>query len=202
MKTITLICSHCSKTFERSLASYKHKSKRFTKFYCSPECQRSKKIPKKPCICCGKETYNPKYCSMSCAAKIGNKNHPKRKLKGKCISCNTPISSDRKYCKSCHRKTLINYDKLLLKDLKTPKGSRNSYHTCIRQHSKSVASSFNMLEKCKICGYNKYVECCHIKPVSSFPEETTLSIVNAPSNLIGLCPNHHKEFDLGLLQLS
>jgi hypothetical protein len=50
--------------------------------------------------------------------------------------------------------------------------------------------------------YNIYVECCHIKPVKSFPSDATLKTVNALDNLIGLCANHHIELDLGLLTLA
>ena len=31
------------------------------------------------CLCCGKETSNPKYCSRSCAAKESNHSAPRRK---------------------------------------------------------------------------------------------------------------------------
>jgi HNH endonuclease len=51
--------------------------------------------------------------------------------------------------------------------------------------------------KCQICGLSipkkdgsKYVEAAHIKPKYQKGRET-------PENIILLCPNHHKEFDLG-----
>lgn len=51
--------------------------------------------------------------------------------------------------------------------------------------------------KCQICSYaikikdgSFYVEAAHIKPKSDKGPET-------PDNLLILCPNHHKEFDLG-----
>ena len=55
--------------------------------------------------------------------------------------------------------------------------------------------------KCAICGYDKHVEVAHIKPVSGFSDEATMREINSFSNLIGLCPNHHWEFDNGLLKL-
>ncbi len=42
---------------------------------------------------------------------------------------------------------------------------------------------------------------CHVKKVSDFPLDTQIKVVNAPSNLIGLCPNHHWEFDNGVLSI-
>jgi hypothetical protein len=55
--------------------------------------------------------------------------------------------------------------------------------------------------KCQICGLSipkkngdKYVEAAHIKPKHVKGRET-------PDNIILLCPNHHKEFDLGEPQI-
>lgn len=59
----------------------------------------------------------------------------------------------------------------------------------------------NPSPKCAICGYDKHVEVAHIKPVSGFSDEATMREINSFSNLIGLCPNHHWEFDNGLLKL-
>ena len=36
---------------------------------------------------------------------------------------------------------------------------------------------------------------CHIKDISIFNKNTNISIVNHPSNIIGLCKNHHWELD-------
>ena len=44
---------------------------------------------------------------------------------------------------------------------------------------------------CKICGYDKHVHVCHIKPIASFSQETKISTVNDISNLVILCPNCH-----------
>ena len=55
--------------------------------------------------------------------------------------------------------------------------------------------------KCQICGVSilkkdgsKYIEAAHIKPKYQKGRET-------PDNIILLCPNHHKEFDLGELHI-
>ena len=52
-----------------------------------------------------------------------------------------------------------------------------------------------------MCGYDKHVECCHIKAVSDFPDTALLGEVNAPGNLVLLCRNCHWELDHGLLVL-
>ena len=55
--------------------------------------------------------------------------------------------------------------------------------------------------QCEICGYTHHVEVAHIKPVSSFNETATIREINSIDNLIGLCPNHHWEYDNGILKL-
>lgn len=55
--------------------------------------------------------------------------------------------------------------------------------------------------KCAICGYTNHVEVAHIKAVAEFSDETLISEINSLSNLIGLCPNHHWEYDNGILKL-
>lgn len=65
----------------------------------------------------------------------------------------------------------------------------------IRSHARKIAKKFNKLENCCICGYNKHVECSHFSPISSFNDDDLISLINNPSNLSGLCPNHHWEFE-------
>lgn len=57
--------------------------------------------------------------------------------------------------------------------------------------------------KCQVCGFtfkqangNLYSEVAHIEPISS-----KKAGVDAPSNMIVLCPNHHKMLDLGTLRI-
>lgn len=56
-------------------------------------------------------------------------------------------------------------------------------------------------KKCDICGYDKHIEVCHIKAVSEFNDKILISEINNIDNLVGLCPNHHWEFDNGILDL-
>lgn len=55
---------------------------------------------------------------------------------------------------------------------------------------------------CVYCWYDAHYEVCHIRAVSDFPPEALVSDINALSNLVALCPNHHWEFDNGKLQWS
>jgi hypothetical protein len=52
---------------------------------------------------------------------------------------------------------------------------------------------------CAACGYNLQVDICHIRDIASFPDEATLSEVNAPGNLVALDKRCHWEFDHGYL---
>jgi predicted restriction endonuclease len=54
---------------------------------------------------------------------------------------------------------------------------------------------------CHVCGYTNFVEICHIKPVSSFDQDTSATIISHIDNLVALCPNHHKELDKGLITI-
>ena len=38
-------------------------------------------------------------------------------------------------------------------------------------------------------------------PVADFSMDALISVVNDPSNLAALCPDHHKELDLGFITL-
>lgn len=76
-----------------------------------------------------------------------------------------------------------------------------SYRTAIRKRAEKVFSNSGKPLKCAICGYDLYVEIAHIKAVSDFPGDTLISEINSEDNLIALCPNHHWEYDHGILKL-
>lgn len=76
-----------------------------------------------------------------------------------------------------------------------------SARTCIRRHAAYVYKNNGGGCVCNKCGYDKHIEICHIKSVSSFVDESLIQDINSISNLIGLCPNCHWEFDNNLLDL-
>lgn len=76
-----------------------------------------------------------------------------------------------------------------------------SARSSIRRDAHNVFMRNNSDAKCKVCGYNKHIEVAHVKAVSEFSDDTLISEINDISNLIGLCPNHHWEYDNGLLKL-
>jgi predicted restriction endonuclease len=81
------------------------------------------------------------------------------------------------------------------------KGVYYKFRAVIRTHAHYIFHKNNPEKKCKVCGYDKYIEVCHIKSVSSFGDDALITDINAVDNLVGLCPNHHWEFDNGHLEL-
>lgn len=74
------------------------------------------------------------------------------------------------------------------------------FNAQLRQHcratNKDIAS-----KPCQNCSYALHVELCHITAVSTFSEDTKISEINSPENLLGLCRNCHWEFDNNHLTL-
>lgn len=161
-----------------------------------------------------------KFCSKSCAAKYNNKFTKKKKRKlVKCRLCENKAKLGSLYCPEhsfgqkpnwcddcckkitkhslCdnHNIRYIPISEQTLSQIKTSK----SAHPVIRDHARAVAKKNNINEKCAICGYNKAVEICHIKPIKEFNDNALVGEINSIDNLIGLCPNHHWELDHGLL---
>lgn len=73
-----------------------------------------------------------------------------------------------------------------------------SARTAIRKLAQKSFEDSGKPYRCAICGYTNHIEIAHIKAVADFDDNTTVSEINRPDNLIGLCPNHHWEYDNGL----
>lgn len=151
------------------------------------------------CSNCQKETENPKFCSRSCSSSYSNKVKPKRKMTKQCKVCQCLIGADHVYCSDCYQNDFLIGDVTIAEAIYT-KHHRSSAYALVRLRARAVGKTLGYT-KCAACGYDKHVEICHIKSISSFPDDTFISIVNRPENLTPLCPNHHWEFDNGLLKL-
>lgn len=150
------------------------------------------------CINCNQVTNNPKFCSRRCSAILTNKTYPKKKkIIRHCMKCGVITIGKRKCCENCRRT-----NSTLLLSKKESLTSDTQRYRRIRSSARIVARSYGLLDSCGICGYSLFVETCHIKPISSFSDSTLLSEINDPNNLIGLCPNHHWEYDNGYLKLN
>lgn len=156
------------------------------------------------CVVCNQKTDNPKFCSRSCAAKHNNMVHPKRHKKNRCKTCGQPCTSNRIYCIECYKQKRYEEfkERITLISLNEEQNARKyQVNSKIRTWARMVYRRSDRPKCCVVCGYNKHYEVCHKKPINSFSEDTPISVINDLDNLVALCPNHHWEFDNGLLSL-
>jgi len=120
------------------------------------------------------------FCNHSCSAKYHNLiNRVEKKIK-------EPKIKTKKF------EYILLYTK---KELFDKHENYFRFRAMIRKHAHYVFNINNEDKKCKICGYTNHVEVCHIKSVSSFDDNSLIKEINSIDNLVGLCPNHHWEFD-------
>lgn len=137
------------------------------------------------CLQCQSKTSNPKFCTLSCAAAFNNKNQKKRQVEGRCKSCERPIRSKLVNCSDC--KTANHISEKTIAEALYKEGA-NKYQR-IRHHARN--KWLKPESRCFVCGYSLHVESSHIKPIYSFSLDTKVKDVNAQSNVVLLCPNHH-----------
>jgi len=80
-----------------------------------------------------------------------------------------------------------------------PTPSRGKFHN-IRVHARKTMKAAKVPKQCKVCGYKNYVEVCHIKGIADFNNSSLIQDINALSNLVYLCPNHHWVLDNNILK--
>jgi hypothetical protein len=147
-----------------------------------------------------KPTYfkQRRFCSKSCAVRFNNVKFPKRsKLPvPRCKRCRaaevsvTPSGGGyNRLCEPCWAEDRAKLD---------GQTRAATTHATIRAHARGVLKRCKSKLACDWCGYDKHVECCHIKPVGEFASTATLSEINHLTNLRWLCPNCHWELDHGL----
>ena len=131
------------------------------------------------------------------AEKLGYKNsvssNVKKSIESRCSMLGVELIID-----NGHNDNLLDMTKgELFSDRKNWQSARSAIQKIARTNFKEA----NPNPKCSICGYSNHVEVAHIKPVNEFDDSATVREINSLSNLIGLCPNHHWEFDNGILKL-
>ena len=138
------------------------------------------------------------FCSRSCSATYNNKIYPKRKWCGtKCLDCGRKLSTkNTKRCQGCRRKyTLKEFNSHTLKEKLLKGGVGSHKYVMIRTRARDVLKLEGRVKECEHCEWNKHVNVCHIKAISSFSLDTLISEINSPNNLKYLCPNCHWEMD-------
>lgn len=156
------------------------------------------------------------FCNRSCAVAHNNHVHPKRKRtwsdrplrKHCCRKCGEIISSHdgrRKYCTACkaimRRSSVECLDDRTKGDLFARNANWQSARSSLRRHAYKTYFRGNGQKRCALCHYSLHVDIAHVRPVRQFPDDALISEINNIANLMALCPNHHWEFDNGLLDL-
>lgn len=185
------ICQFCEKEFLADNKDINRGKARFCSKKCSEEHTRKHQVNNVQCSFCHTSFYLSEskkkgsksgtyYCNIQC------KNNAQRLSGIKAI--HLP-----------HYNTSV-YEKLTkghLIDSLGLHGARKRIHSnSLRSYDRS-----DMPKYCVYCGYDAHYEVCHIRSISDFPPEALVSDINALTNLVALCPNHHWEFDNGKLQL-
>ncbi len=150
------------------------------------------------------------FCSRRCSNISRNKDRWKNHIKPSsgiflCSKCGKKRDwrGKSKLCNDCNRNIIIEKGKsTTIGEIKQKYKLSSSYwySSPIRGFAKNWNKNL-IFEPCQKCGYNMHTELCHIKPIGEMPDHITLGEINSPSNLIVLCPNHHWEFDNGILKL-
>lgn len=214
---VKLKCENCGLIFERLATQVKsvlNGNKKTKLKYCSKKCATEKQVTKVEVECrkCDKKFFKllnqikrskNNFCSRSCAASWNNINSnrtygPKRKKFTYCKECKIIIKNGRKFCHK-HTKAEISVLDKTIGELERRNDLPTNRFASIRDHARRVAKKAGLLKKCKICEYSKHVVTCHIRDISLFDKDTLVKEVNALSNLVGLCKNHHWEMDHDLL---
>ena len=138
-----------------------------------------------------------KYCSNKCRAQHGVFRW--RKKNANLCKCGKPILPESTMCRTCfqHSKTSIIYTDTLeaVHEKLSAKGKHPSWKNAVVRNMARYHNQDLLKKPCERCGYTKHVELCHVKAISSFPNNTKLYEINNRKNLIVLCRNCHWEFD-------
>lgn len=151
---------------------------------------------------CEIKKTNGNFCSQSCAATYNNKLYPKREKTNKCKSCGEIIEAKTVFCPTCialgkHLRNGKKVREMTIDEYMKFRNNDANKYAGIRADALSLTKKREQV--CQVCGYKKHVQVCHIKGIGKFDKSTIVKIVNAPENLILLCPTHHWEFDHNLL---
>ncbi len=222
------ICKKCGRIFERTKKEIS-KNKCKIPVFCSQDCQ--KRYYKEDCYIvvkcenCGKEKeilksdFNKSktkkfFCNHSCSAEYNNKlrglDSSKlwvRKDKKGYDEC--PICGELKFCTSKLCKKCSDKEKYLVKERTLGSyidGHKYLTTKCgeIRRDARRTIEESNVEKVCAYCKnheFDEILEVHHIKGILEFNTETMISEINSLSNLIWLCPNHHKMLEKGLIKI-
>ncbi len=165
------------------------------------------------------EIRRKKFCDNRCSAIYNNKKNglKQSRCSDKCIICQKQIILKKKKSGGYYRR---NYCVQCLQEIRAKKRGASTFianltkdqimnryskyyigRNMIRKHANNVFNQSNKEKKCAICGYKNHIDVAHIKSVSDYSGDTLISEINHIDNLIGLCLNHHWEYDNAIIDL-
>ena len=181
---------------ERAVDRY-NTNPNFCKFcHMKIEIQESQKIS---------DVRRKKFCNKTCAARYNNMHtkraHVVRKIAVRmCRKCRhlfephrlaTGVLSKTQTCDYC----IVRLRKMTKGELFKRRSTWQSARTAIQQDARIVYLDSGKALQCCKCGYKQHVDIAHIKAVAEFGDLVTVEEINAITNLLALCPNHHWEYD-------
>jgi hypothetical protein len=125
------------------------------------------------CKCCGD------------IIKIGDNQKPSEvRKKSFCgSSCSTTFNNRKREKKN--KKNLVKPEKfsffegITKKEFFEKKGVYYKFRSEIRKHVQYVYEKNQGDKTCKVCGYDKHIQVCHIKSVSSFSDDALITKINS-----------------------
>ena len=151
------------------------------------------------CLHCGAATANAKYCSRSCANRVNGSLFPSRKrIARNCKHCGTKLLARRTTCDNCNS-SFVDWQTISIQQLRAK--ALQQYAAQIRSLARAAYRKSSRPKQCAVCGYATHYEVCHIEPINNFLPSDFVADANKLSNLVALCPNHHWEFDHGMLSI-
>lgn len=224
-------CKNCGNYFlrtKRELSKNHNTTPVFCSTECRKEWYKKECHVTVSCKNCGKEfdilrgEYNKNetknfFCSHSCSASFNNKNRTivrkhkdNRKKTNNNEHDNCPICGCRKMrtselCRNCRNKEKRNnIKKKTLRYFTEGKTHLTTVCNEIRKDAKRTIEESCKEKVCAYCHNHEYddiLEVHHIKGILKFDKDATISEINDVSNLVWLCPNHHRMLELGLIEL-
>lgn len=190
--------NYCSKSCAAIVNNSKKPKRKKKKHYCS-ECDSECKTGRKYCTDCYIDVH------LSKAHKTLKKKNRKRIQNRQyfCSECNVNIGERLKYCRDCSKKKTdvkYIYEDVTIGELKENYPNIHRYNAKIRGVFRSLHKDVDT-SKCQNCGWEHFVEFCHIKPLASFEDTDYVLDANSRDNLSILCPNCHWMLDNGKLEL-
>lgn len=203
---VELECAHCSATFQRRRADVlKAQSRGRKSVFCSRECVaygKRKALIKATCQQCGSDfervSHGPKkehglFCSTACVARYQS---AKRRGTGKrlCPDCGGHKHETSPTCRRCKS---VRLNTRSLSELRAASKTTMAFSAWVRGLARHAYQGQRV---CASCGYDLFVQICHVRPVADFPPDATLAEVNDPANLVALDVRCHWELDHGHLR--